>query len=76
LAKDLEAAGLSVWWDTSLRPGENFRNEIDEQLDNCKAAVIVWTLESIKSDWVIAEADHAWQLKKLVNTHVPELKPY
>ena len=76
LAKDLEAAGLSTWWDTGLRPGENFRNKIDDQLNACKAAVIIWTPEAVKSDWVISEADHAWQQKKLVNTHVPEIKPY
>ena len=67
---------MSTWWDTSLRPGENFRNEIDDQLNACKAAVIIWTPEAVKSDWVIAEADHARQQKKLVNTHVPEIKPH
>ena len=76
LARRLEEAGLSVWWDAGLRPGENYRIEIDEQLNACKAAVIIWTPDSIRSDWVIAEADHAWQLKKLVNTHVAEVKPY
>jgi ABC-type amino acid transport substrate-binding protein len=76
LAKDLEAAGLSVWWDTSLQAGANFRSEIDDQLNDCKAAIIVWTPESIKSEWVIAEADHAWQQRKLINTHVPEVRPH
>jgi ABC-type amino acid transport substrate-binding protein len=76
VARDLEAAGLSVWWDTRIRLGEGFRNQIDDELDACKAALVIWTPESIKSDWVIAEADHAWQQKKLVNTHLPDIKPH
>src|SRR5262249_48997655 len=50
VARDLEAAGLSVWWDTRIQLGEGFRNQIDDQLDACKAAIVIWTPESIKSD--------------------------
>ncbi len=76
LARRLEEDGVSVWWDAGLRPGENFRNEIDEQLNACKAAVIIWSPDSMRSDWVIAEADHAWHQRKLVNTHVADVKAY
>src|SRR5262249_21728371 len=31
VARDLEAAGLSVWWDTRIQLGEGFRNQIDDQ---------------------------------------------
>src|SRR5215831_6062519 len=75
VARDLEAAGLSVWWDTRIRLGEGFRNQIDDQLNACKAAIVIWTPESIKSDWVIAEADDARQQRKLINTHVTDLSP-
>ena len=75
LAAALQAAGFSTWWDTGLLPGDRFRAEIDEHLNGCRAAIIVWAPESIKSDWVLAEADHAWQLGKLVNVHVPGQKP-
>jgi ABC-type amino acid transport substrate-binding protein len=75
LANDLKAAGFSCWWDTRMLAGESFNAVIDQQLEACRAAIIIWTPESIKSDWVLAEASHALQLKKLINVHVPALKP-
>jgi hypothetical protein len=74
LAADIERAGFSVWWDTSLLPNQTFRREIDIQLDACKAAIIIWTPESIDSDWVTAEADHARAQGKLINTRTPDLQ--
>jgi len=71
LAEDLEAAGYLTWWDTDLVAGDNFRDEINKHLEACKAAIIIWTPESIKSEWVLSEASHALRLRKLVNIHVP-----
>jgi hypothetical protein len=55
--------------------GHTYRSQIDEQLNAAKAVVIIWTSESVRSDWVISEADHAKRQNKLVNTHVPPVKP-
>ena len=74
IAKLLNGAGFSTWWDSGLLPGDKYRGEIDQHLNGCKVAIIIWTPESIKSDWVLAEADHAWQLNKLINVHVSEVK--
>ena len=74
LAAVLEAAGFSTWWDTDLVAGDNFRDEIDKQIEACKAVIIIWTQESAQSVWVKSEASHALRLKKLVNLCVPELK--
>ncbi len=76
LASDLEAAGFSTWWDTqNMRGGDDFHDAIDKNLDLCKAAIIIWTEESIKSKWVRSEADHALRLDKLINTHVQGVDP-
>jgi TIR domain-containing protein len=75
LARHLEAEGFSVWWDTDLLPADNFRAEINHQLDIAKAVVIVWTPESKSSEWVCAEADRAHEQRKLVNTHSAGLAP-
>ena len=75
LARDLEAKGYSVWWDTSLLPTDNFRREIDYQLNEAKAVIIVWTPESTDSKWVCAEADHADSQRKLINTRSSDLAP-
>ena len=74
LAQDLESEGFSVWWDTSLLP-INFRDEIDRQLDEAKAVVIIWTPEAVGSRWVRAGADHAHRDGKLINTHAGDLDP-
>jgi TIR domain-containing protein len=75
LARHLEAEGFSVWWDTDLLPADNFRAEIDRQLEMATAVIIVWTPESIKSEWVCAEADRAHEQSKLINSHAPGVSP-
>jgi adenylate cyclase len=75
LAEDLAAAGLSVWWDSGLGAHQQFRKEIDAQLDAASAVVVLWTPDAVDSIWVSAEADHALRQGKLVNTHAGELAP-
>lgn len=52
----LEANGLSVWWDAEVSPGSKFENIIDDALVAARLVIVVWTQESITSDWVQAEA--------------------
>lgn len=59
LARDIEAAGWSVWWDPEIRAGENYRDVILRELDAAKAVVVIWTKNSTKSEWVISEASRA-----------------
>jgi TIR domain len=66
LASDLERAGYSVWWDTSLIPGDDFAEIILKQLDEAKAAIVLWTPASVKSRWVRSEARRADAARKLV----------
>ena len=47
LAAFLEAEGYSVWWDTSLLSGENFRKTIMTELCRARATVVIWTESSI-----------------------------
>ncbi len=66
LAKDLEARGHTVWWDTSLLSGETFRTVILRELDAAKAVIVIWSPASVKSDWVVSEATRAKQQGKLI----------
>lgn len=59
LARDIEAAGWSVWWDPEIRAGENHRDVILRELDAAKAVLVIWTQHSVKSEWVISEASRA-----------------
>jgi hypothetical protein len=75
LARYLESQGFSVWWDMGLLPTDNYRDEIDRQLDQAQAVIVIWTADSIASKWVRAEADHADHSGKLINTHAAGLDP-
>jgi hypothetical protein len=62
----LEAEGWSVWWDTSLGAADLYRDEIMKQLVSARAVIAIWTPNSIKSDWVRAEAGTAKKEGKLI----------
>ena len=53
LARFLADCGYEVWWDYKLVGGQHFRDEIDQQLDSARAVVVLWTPQSIRSDWVL-----------------------
>jgi hypothetical protein len=66
IAAFLEAEGYSVWWDTSLLSGENFRKVIMTELGRARAAIVLWTESSVLSDWVQSEAGRAHADRKLI----------
>ena len=59
LAQELRAKGLSVWFDTSLVPGDNFSDVIMAELAQARAAIVIWDAISVKSEWVRSEASRA-----------------
>jgi TIR domain len=75
LASDLEAKGLTVWWDTDLLAGESFRQRIIQELHDCKAAIVIWTPQSVISDYVISEAERARKAGKLIQLRTNEVEP-
>jgi formylglycine-generating enzyme required for sulfatase activity len=56
LIKALEREGWSVWWDQRTRPGDTFDRMIDRELKSARCVIVVWSVNSIKSDWVREEA--------------------
>jgi hypothetical protein len=66
LSAYLESEGWSVWWDKSLGAGDAYRDEIMKQLAAARAVIVIWTENSIKSDWVRAEAGRAKADGKLI----------
>src|SRR5215510_2907669 len=69
----LEAEGWSVWWDTSLGAADLYRDEIMKQLASARAVIAIWTPDSIRSDWVRAEAGTAKNEGKLIPVKTPDV---
>ncbi len=62
----LESYGYTTWWDTSLEPADKYRDKIMGELDAARAVISIWTENSVKSDWVRAEAGRARGQNKLI----------
>lgn len=56
LATALKIENLDVWWDTALETGQTFDEKIQAALEQAKAVIVIWSKESVKSDWVRAES--------------------
>jgi hypothetical protein len=69
----LEAEGWSVWWDKSLGAADLYRDEIMKQLASARAVIAIWTPNSIRSDWVRAEAGTAKKEGKLIPVKTPDV---
>jgi adenylate cyclase len=55
----IEAAGLSVWWDPEITPGQEFDGQIEAEMLAAAAVMVVWTPTSVVSRWVRGEAREA-----------------
>lgn len=75
LANDLESKGLDIWWDTDLLAGEDYRERIMSELKGCRAAIVIWTPESVRSAYVLSEAERARRDGKLVQVRTADVDP-
>jgi TolB-like protein len=66
IAEALRDLGHSVWRDDELPAHRDYAEVIEERLRSAKAVVVVWSAESVKSQWVRAEADMAREAGALV----------
>ncbi len=61
LAQALTEHGCSVWWDVDLLPGNRFAQEIEAVIRQARVAIVLWSRQSVESDWVLEEANEAKQ---------------
>jgi len=43
LVAALEAQGWTIWWDPEIEAGQQFDDQIEDELDAAKAVLVVWT---------------------------------
>ena len=66
IATLLESKGWTTWWDRQIPIGEHFDTVIERELHKAGCVVVIWTQQSIKSEWVKNEAADAAQRGILV----------
>jgi formylglycine-generating enzyme required for sulfatase activity len=75
IAEALESEGYSVWWDRVIPPGRTYDEVIEEELDAAKCVVVLWSKESVKSDWVRTEASEGKIRRILVPVLIEDVLP-
>ena len=66
LVMALRAAGKSVWWDDALNPSQAWDAMIEREIAAARYVIVLWTPQSVHSDWVRSEAHYAQDHGKLV----------
>jgi hypothetical protein len=59
VADALVIEGWSVWWDRKIPLGKRFDVVIAEELAKARCVIVLWSADSIISDWVLEEAADA-----------------
>ena len=73
LVRVLRESDFEVWWDRRLMPHETFKHVLAKQIDEACAVVVIWTHNSIGSEWVEWEVDRAGG--KLVSVRMDDCMP-
>ena len=75
LAVILGDAGQTVWWDRHVHGGANFSNEIERELKEADAVIVLWSPASLASAWVQDEAAEGRDSGRLVPAILDSVKP-
>ncbi len=69
VAEALRSQGYGVWLDDAIPAHRAYADVIEEEL-KALTAVVVWSADAVKSQWVQSEADHAREAGKLVQLNI------
>lgn len=68
----LEALKVSVWFDAGIAAGSSFDREIEREIEAAKALLVLWSEDSVQSDWVRNEARTGKERSGLIAVQLSE----
>lgn len=71
----LEAPDCRVFWDHDIPPGWTWDEYIGAQLEEATVVLVVWSKESISSEFVRTEASRARRRRALVPVRIDDIDP-
>lgn len=63
-----------MWWDRTLKPGENYQKVIPSVLRNARCVIVLWSKDSVDSEWVLDEANVAKQRQVLAPARLDDVE--
>lgn len=75
IARALEKAGHSVWWDRHIKGGAQYSKEIEAALKSADAVIVLWSSQSVESAWVRDEAASGRDRGRLVPMRLDGIEP-
>lgn len=75
VAAALEDAGHDVWWDRHIKGGRRFSTEIEQALAEADSVVVLWSANSVQSDWVRDEAAAGLESGRLIPAAIDATPP-
>lgn len=75
LAATLAGRGWTVWWDWNIPSGANWQAELDAQLLAAGCVLVLWSAESVQSEWVQYEARFGLREGKLIQARLDMVQP-
>jgi len=75
LVEAIERRGWTVWWDRKIDAGTAFDREIEKALDDASCIIVIWSEESVESDWVRNEATEGLERGILIPVLIDPVRP-
>lgn len=75
LAARLSGLGWSVWWDKKIGAGQAFDRTTENAIATARLVLVIWSQNSVNSDWVRAEAGFALRDGKLLPVLIDDATP-
>ena len=75
MVEAIERRGWTVWWDRKIDAGTAFDREIEKALDEANCIIVVWSEESVESDWVRNEATEGLERGILIPVLIDPVRP-